>query len=109
MTRRRQLGIDPAELVELSTILRALEGAIRDFFSGIRGNPAPLYERLAKDRIRPGDVVITFNYDMGIERALRFNGLWHLHDGYGVNFWQAAESSHVPVYKLHGSTNWRGL
>ena len=89
-------------------VLSTLEEAIREHFNAIRSAPTPLYDLLARI-LRPGDTIVTFNYDLGVERALREAGLWDIENGYG--FW--IESGHRPspveVLKLHGSTNWRAL
>jgi hypothetical protein len=88
-------------------LLGDLDEAIRDHFDSIRCAPAPLYDALARI-VRRGDKIITFNYDLGIERAMRGAGLWDVRTGYGFHI-ENAESSPVEVLKLHGSTNWRAL
>lgn len=84
--------------------------AIRCFFS----NPpleAPLYKELAR-QIEFGDVVITFNYELALERQLRLakmegnNSKLELPDGYG--FGTNPDVKTVTVLKLHGSVNWLG-
>lgn len=77
-------------------------------FEEIRTAPAPLYDLLAK-RIRPGDIVITFNYDLGIERSLASAGLWNVSAGYGFSISDVEQQSPVELLKLHGSANWRAL
>jgi hypothetical protein len=74
-------------------------------------------------RLRPGDVIITFNYDMMIEECIPTDGLhWNPSDGYGFHasgvtldwarLWKgkhkevAAGRSQFQVLKLHGSLNW---
>lgn len=92
-------------------LLIDLKEAIRDHFDAIRSQPALDYDRLTRV-LRPGDSVITFNYDLGIERALRAAGLWDIETGYGFPMMGAAVPSPVStveVLKLHGSTNWRAL
>ena len=89
-------------------LLSDLKEALRDHFDSIRSAPAPLYDLLARV-LRQGDVVITFNYDLGVERALRAAGLWDIRTGYGFSIEAAAQPSPVGVLKLHGSTNWRAL
>ena len=74
----------------------------------IRSAPAPLYDGLARI-LRPGDLVITFNHDLGVERALREAGLWDVTTGYGFLIEDGVQPSPVEVLKLHGSTNWRAL
>jgi hypothetical protein len=89
-------------------LLDNLKEAIREYFDTIRSTPAPLYEGLAR-LLCPGDTVITFNYDLGIERALRTAGLWSVERGYGFLINNDTHPSAVEVLKLHGSTNWRAL
>jgi hypothetical protein len=74
----------------------------------IRLRPAPLYDRLAR-LVRQRDTVISFNYDLGIERALRQAQLWDIKKGYGFSLETSSQRSPVEVLKLHGSTNWRAL
>ena len=102
-------GSSGVEANERSNLRRAIEEAIRNYFDSIRDRPACLYERLARDHIQEGDIVITFNYDMGIERALRSASLWEIDGGYGFKVRDAQQASKVSVLKLHGSTNWRAL
>ena len=89
-------------------LLSDLKEALRDHFDSIRSAPAPLYDKLARV-LRQGDLVITFNYDLGVERALRAAGLWDIRTGYGFSIEAAEQPSPVGVVKLHGSTNWRAL
>jgi hypothetical protein len=89
-------------------VLGDLKEAIREQFDAIRSAPAPLYEALARVA-RPGDLIITFNYDLAIDRSLRAAGLWDVKTGYGFSIESAGTSSPVEVLKLHGSTNWRAL
>jgi len=89
-------------------LLSDLKEAIRDHFDVIRTAPAPLYDGLARV-LCSGDTVITFNYDLGIERALHEAGLWDIKTGYGFSIEDGETPSPVEVLKLHGSTNWRAL
>jgi hypothetical protein len=93
--------------VKLPYLLSDLKEALRDYFDTIRSTPAPLYDKLARV-LRRGDSVITFNYDLGVERALHAAGLWDVKCGYGFLI-EDGEPSPVEVLKLHGSTNWRAL
>ncbi len=88
-------------------LLANLKEAIRSHFDAIRSASAPLYDELARI-LRQGDTIITFNYDLGIERALRKAEIWNLERGYGFSL-SNAQPSAVEVLKLHGSTNWRAL
>jgi hypothetical protein len=89
-------------------LLSELKEAIRDYFDSIRSAPAGLYDELT-GILRPGDTVITFNYDLGIERALHAAGKWDINNGYGFSIGDREQLSPVNLLKLHGSTNWRAL
>jgi hypothetical protein len=89
-------------------ILGDLQEALRQQFEMIRSRPVALYERLVK-LIQPGDIVITFNYDLAIEKALQEAGLWRISTGYGFEIEDEQPPSPVEVLKLHGSMNWRAL
>jgi hypothetical protein len=91
------------------SILGGIRVAIPEFFNTLRQKSIQgpyLYAALARRKIRSGDMILTFNYDLACERALRTEGLWEIGDGYG--FLLGAEitlPSQVKVLKLHGSTN----
>jgi hypothetical protein len=90
------------------TVLSVLKEATKDYFDTIRSLPALHYDRFA-GLVRRGDTVITFNYDLGVERALQLARLWDIKTGYGFAIQNGAPPSTVEVLKLHGSTNWRAL
>lgn len=79
---------------------------LREWFRGTHDNPAPLYATFAKEVIKPGDTVITFNYDDSLERELKRTGVWDLSRGYGFPLGDADTRSDVLLLKLHGSINW---
>lgn len=79
---------------------------LREWFRVIHENPAPLYATFAKGIIKPGDTVITFNYDDSLERELKRTGVWDLSDGYGFPLCSTDTRSEVLLLKLHGSINW---
>jgi hypothetical protein len=89
-----------------------VRGAVRFFipvmFKGLRDKQAVLYERLAAEHVQAGDVVLTFNYDLALERELRKCSLWEINDGYGFSLGLEAPRSGVKILKLHGSANWWG-
>lgn len=91
------------------------QGRLRDMicecFDAItESRNADLYKRLVRVGVEAGDIVITFNYDVSIELALREVGKWDLLDGYGFRIGDAARpSSLVRVLKLHESTSWLDL
>ncbi len=74
--------------------------------------------------LRPGDAIITFNYDALIEESMpAANCLWTLRNGYGVDVgglthdwakkWlvehhhERADRTEIELLKLHGSLNWQ--
>ncbi len=90
-----------------------LKVAIPEFFHSVRGNSIPgrdLYRELARSKIHYGDAILTFNYDLACERALRTEGTWEIGDGYGFSLGVGiTPPSKTKVLKLHGSTNWLGI
>jgi hypothetical protein len=87
--------------------IRNMRLMIPEYFRSLRERPASLYERLARKEVRPGDVVITLNYDLALERELKKAGLWEMGDGYGFSLGIGTlPLSSVHVIKLHGSANW---
>ena len=80
------------------------------------GEVSSQYSRLVQN-LDLDDVLITFNWDTLLDRALHHSGKWFLGDGYGLDFklhfkdeWKIVESSPKKsenlLLKLHGSTNW---
>jgi hypothetical protein len=98
----------PADLLGVVRhyLLHNLQEAVREYFETIRSTPAPLYDELSR-HLLPGDKVVTFNYDLAIERALHTAELWNVESGYGFPIVDGCQRSPVEVLKLHGSTNWR--
>ncbi len=99
--------------MQCGNTLGAVEVAIPEFFHGLRQKPikgADLYEALARRKIRSGDRILTFNYDLACELALRKERMWEIGDGYGFPLGVGiTPPSKVMVSKLHGSTNWLGI
>ena len=88
-------------------ILAGLREAVCVFFDTVRSNDAPLYQQLASEVIQGGDVAITFNYDLSLDRELRKAGNWEISDGYGFDLGiRNVPKSATTLLKLHGSTNW---
>ena len=60
------------------------------------------------DLLKPGDTIISFNWDLLHESALWRAGKWHFADGYGFPARDAPKDTRSPtkVLKLHGSVNW---
>ena len=67
------------------------------------------YRHFAEKVIQPNDTVITFNYDVSLDKELKRVGLWEVGDGYGFEIESLPASSRVALLKLHGSINWRAL
>jgi hypothetical protein len=111
----RPEGSHAAKLSKMhcGNMIAAFNVAIPELFHDLRHNPSltrDLYRALAKEKIKPGDTVLTFNYDLACERALHMAGLWEVGDGYGFDLGlRSIPLSKVRVLKLHGSTNWLGI
>ena len=58
--------------------------------------------------LKPGDTIITFNWDILHESVLWRAGKWNFADGYGFSARDATKDTRSPtkVLKLHGSANW---
>ncbi len=79
------------------------------------GAPCPLHKIFAAN-LSKDDVVIIFNCDTLLDRALYRSGKWLPDDGYGISFeaimdgeWRLPISgarSTLQLLKLHGSINW---
>ena len=84
-----------------------VRNCLPEYFNTIRQRPALLYDQFARERVRAGDLIITFNYDLACEQALKTVGRWEISDGYGFQVaTNVVPSSKVKVLKLHGSTDW---
>jgi len=81
--------------------------ALQEFFAELRQQPAEAYEVFARNRANPGDVIITFNYDVSLERELKKKKKWEIGNGYGFHICTNLNSD-IKLLKLHGSTNWVG-
>ncbi len=89
-----------------------LKNAVRDWFAEIQQGAAltsSAYRDFAKGVIARGDCVITFNYDVSLERELRLAGRFEVGDGYGFPIEGLPGGSATKVLKLHGSTSWLAL
>ncbi|MHB8526265.1 MAG: SIR2 family protein [Candidatus Acidiferrales bacterium] len=100
---------DNIEKHVLIQLREAVKRMIPQYFNSLRSRPAELYDIFAADVLAPGDVVITFNYDLALDRALKRSDKWSIGDGYGfaVNIIPFGDSP-CKLFKLHGSANWRG-
>jgi hypothetical protein len=84
----------------------ALVEAIRGWFDEVRQGPNESYRVFAQHIAQPGDCVVSFNYDVSLDQALRLAGVWNLGDGYGFAIEGFDDHSPVSLLKLHGSINW---
>ena len=97
------------EKVMLIYLRYAVKTMIPLYFNSLRSQPAELYRTFANNVLAPGDAVITFNYDLALDREMRRTGKWDIGNGYGFNINNlTVTDSPCKLFKLHGSTNWRG-
>lgn len=83
--------------------------AVRAWFSEIRDSEATAYRDFARHVVQPGDCVVTFNYDVSLDRELVRNGKWNVGDGYGFTMQGLPGNSQTRLLKLHGSAIWLAL
>jgi hypothetical protein len=87
----------------------SFEIALRYWFNHIRLVPAVAYQNFVGKILLPGDVIISFNYDVSLEKEMTVSGLFQPSSGYGFHFGRGRPNSKVKMLKLHGSTNWVAL
>ena len=86
-------------------LLHALPDVIATFFDSRRVDAnATAYRTFASEVIQPGDAIITFNYDVAVEKELAAVGKWDLVKGYVFPIFPDRKTP-VEILKLHGSTN----
>jgi hypothetical protein len=95
------------ERVILNLVWETIKQMIPNYFDSVRSGPATLYRRFATEALTPGDAVITFNYDLAVDRELKRSDKWSIGDGYGFSV-PPFGNSLCKLFKLHGSTNWSG-
>jgi hypothetical protein len=86
----------------------ALMEMIRQYFGSLRSQPAEIYRTFANEVLAEGETLITFNYDVALDRELARSGRWSPSNGYGFVTDRSLENSSCVLLKLHGSTNWHG-
>ena len=88
------------------------KNAVRAWFSEIQNGVAlksSTYRDFARNLVVPGDCIITFNYDVSLDRELKRAGKFEMGDGYGFLMENLPRESATKVLKLHGSTSWLAL
>lgn len=96
----------PEQRALAADLRNALIEALRQWFIQIRQRPADSYELFTQGIVQDGDSIISFNYDVALDRQLKRAGLWKLGDGYGFEVEGFETGSQVDLLKLHGSINW---
>lgn len=86
-----------------------LTRALQEWFIAIRNSEAGAYRSFSDEIVERGDCIITFNYDVSLDRELHIAGKWELGDGYGFDFDGFPCGSQTKLLKLHGSANWIAL
>jgi hypothetical protein len=81
---------------------------LREFFyqTELNRSEPSAYDVFSEQRIDRDSTVITFNYDVALERALIRAGKWDVGTGYGFTAFPDRSTSPTTIYKLHGSVNW---
>ncbi len=97
------------QAARVNTDRQALIQGLRRWFEQISRTPSNSYHLFASKVIQPGDSVVTFNYDVSLDKELKRAGVWEAGDGYGFEVEGLPGSSSVDLFKLHGSINWRAL
>jgi len=112
-TISRQEPVDdpgaPAEGFYPQNLRSELISVFREFFyhnEKLRNEQPNAYDIFAVRKVGPDSTVITFNYDIALERALARAHKWDVGNGYGFPFLPNRIASEVTAYKLHGSVNW---
>jgi len=109
----------------MAALSAVLESSTNRAIAGRDGRGCAYHQALAR-RLRPGDHVISFNYDCVMDDALRRAavGRWSAFSGYdfpprftveasGAGYWSPAGGTRLPIdksirlLKLHGSVHWQ--
>lgn len=89
-----------------------LKNAVREWFAEIQHSVAltsSAYRDFAREIVGPDDRIITFNYDVSLDRELCRVGKFQAGDGYGFQIEGLPAGSATRILKLHGSTSWLAL
>jgi len=95
-----------AERTRLANNRGSLAAALREFFGTIRDKHSGTYSLFAKSVVKPGDTIVTFNYDDSLDRQLSLRKVWNVSTGYGFPLGEGEPASEILLLKLHGSMNW---
>jgi hypothetical protein len=105
--------LDRLHLHKVSTQLTFLFAYV---VNEVQNGPVSVAHQRLASTLNDDDVVITFNWDTLLDRALAGTGKWNTDTGYGIRprsilrgTWTAPSNGerHGPILlKLHGSTNW---
>jgi hypothetical protein len=88
------------------------KNAVRAWFAEIQQGPALAscsYREFAENIVARGDCILTFNYDVSLDRELKLAGKFEVGNGYGFPIEGLPGKSATKLLKLHGSTNWLAL
>jgi hypothetical protein len=80
-------GSDKTEYSRLGTRLGYLSTSLREWFRQLHDAAADAYAEFADQIVRPGDVVISFNYDDSCDKQLRRAGKWDVSPGLRFSTW----------------------
>src|SRR5580698_2218273 len=79
--------------------------AVRARFAEIQQDAAltsSAYRDFAVNVVAPGDCIVTFNYDVSLDRELKLAGKFEAGRGYGFPIQGLPEKSDTKILKLHG-------
>jgi hypothetical protein len=86
--------------------------AVRAWFAEIQRDVAvtsSAYRDFAVNIVVPGDCIVTFNYDVSLDRELKLAEKFEVGTGYGFPIEGLPKKSDTKILKLHGSTSWLAL
>jgi hypothetical protein len=106
LLRQRTQASSVEEVRDLAILSVASEVSTYTEVPNLRGESWQPYQRWKKQLVKQGDAIVTFNYDLVVER-LSTNGESDLFGPHTVfTPYMHEDPSGVPIYKLHGSANW---
>jgi hypothetical protein len=122
-TWKLQLYDNREEIIELfgkefmlSTPVEWLKSLVIDIIysstSWLKHKTCPYHDNLVKNHLHDGDSIISFNYDLIIDKSLKSLKQWHESTGYGFltrvvgHYHDDIIESKVTLFKPHGSLNY---